>query len=82
MEKRISIKAATENSGEPFHTVYQAQDHTAPEVAILGYDGKGDDSAFLITVAYEGDGAFSIRSIKGSRITIRGGRVRQPLIVK
>ena len=81
MEKRICIKVGTETSGGSFQTVYQTHDHTIPEVAILGYDGKGDDSASLITVAYEGGGAFSIRSTKGSRITIRGAKAGQPFIV-
>lgn len=80
MEKKLRIVLGSEKSGELFQTVDQPYNQKPPEVGILAVDGNGPDLAPLIIVAYEGGGAFSIRSQRGSKITIRGGKPRKPFI--
>ena len=80
MEKKLYVVLGSEKSGESFQTVCQPYNQQPPEVGILGVDGHGTDSASLVIVVYEGGGAFSIRSQKGSKITIRGAKPRKPFI--
>jgi len=80
MKKKLYVVLGSEKSGESVQTVCQAYNQKPPEVGILGVDGPGSDSASLVIVTYEGGGAFSIRSQKGSKITIRGGRPHKPFM--
>lgn len=80
MKKKLNVMVGSEKSGETAQTVYQAYSQKSLEVGILGVDGPGTDSASLVIVTYEGGGAFSIRSQKGSKITIRGGKPHKPFI--
>jgi hypothetical protein len=80
MKKKLYVMVGSEKSGESVRTVYQAYNQRPPEVGILGVDGPGTDSVSLVIVTYEGGGAFSIRSQKGSKITIRGGKPHKPFI--
>jgi len=82
MEKKLYVVLGSEKSGESSQTVCQAYNHQPPEVGILGVDRPGTDSASLVIVTYEGGGAFSIRSRKGSKITIRGGKPHKPFILE
>lgn len=82
MENKLYVVLGSEKSGESFQTVDQPYNQQPPEVGILAVDGNGPDSASLIIVAYEGEGAFSIRSQKGSKIIIRGGRPHKPFILE
>lgn len=74
MKKGLYVVLGSEKTGESFQTVCQAYNQKLLEIGILGVDGSGTDSASLVIVTYERGGAFSIRSQKGSRITIRGGK--------
>jgi len=67
----------SEEFTEPFQTVYRTYDQKAPEVRILGEDGGLGGSASLIIVTYEGEGTFSIRSTKGSKIALRGDKAHK-----
>ncbi|MFX0204093.1 MAG: hypothetical protein ACFFCW_48970 [Candidatus Hodarchaeota archaeon] len=80
MKKKLYVVLGSEKSGDSFQTICQAYNQQAPEVGILGVEGPGTDSASLVIVTYEGGGAFSIRSQKGSKITIRGGKPHKPFI--
>jgi len=80
MEKKLYVVLGSEKSGESFQTVDQPYSQQPPEVGILAVDGNGPDCASLIIVAYEGGGAFSIRSQRGSKITIRGGKPHKPFM--
>ncbi len=82
MEKKLYVVLGSEKSGELFQTVDQPYSQQPPEVGILAVNGNGPDSASLIIVAYEGEGAFSIRSQRGSKITIRGAEPRKPFILE
>lgn len=82
MEKKLRVMLGSEKSGELFQAVDQPYNKKPPEVGILAVDGNRHDLASLIIVAYEGGGAFSIRSQRGSKITIHGGKPRKPFILE
>jgi hypothetical protein len=78
MERRLCVVLGSEESGESLRKICQPYENKPPEVGILAIEDDGEDSASLIIVAYEGKGAFSIRSSRGSRITVRGGKAHSP----
>jgi hypothetical protein len=82
MERKLCVILGSEKSDESFQMVDQPYSQQLPEIGILAVDGNGPDSASLIIVTYERGGAFSIRSQRGSRIIIRGGKPRKPFINK
>jgi hypothetical protein len=67
----------SEEFTEPFQTVCRTYNHKTPDVRILGEDGDRSGSASLIIVTYEGEGIFSIRSTKGSKIALRGDKAHK-----
>jgi hypothetical protein len=74
-KKRICIMVRSQGSAEPVETVCRTYDQGAPEVIVLGEEGSSVSSASGITVTYDGGGLFSVRSKRGSRITLRGKSV-------
>ena len=81
MQKKLCVVLGSEKSGETFRSICQPYDQEPPEVGILAVEGEERDSDSLIIVAYEGGGAFLIRSRKGSKIIVRGGRPHKPFVL-
>lgn len=80
MKKKLYIVLGSEETGESYQTVCHSYNQQPPEVGILAVDGPEPDSASLVIVSYEGEGAFSVRSQRGSKIMIRGGKPFKPFI--
>lgn len=72
--KELCILLGSENSGDPFQVVSRLSNQKVPEIRIQVTDGQNGNSPWHVVIAYEGNGAFSIRSQRGSRIIVRGGK--------
>ena len=80
-ERTVCVVVGSEKSGETFTTLCYPTNEKPVEVGILGTDGP-ESEASLVIVAYEGGGAFSIRSSTGSKISICGGKPLEPFVIE
>ncbi len=74
MGRKLCLFLRSKDPGQSVQSLSQAYDGKAPEIEILGIDKESRDSAWTIKINYEGDGTFTVRSKKGSRIAIRGSQ--------